>query len=109
MEIQQSTIKTKAMLINYIKYNKIMSAIALYFFVSVMLKVLFSIDILMPCLWNSLFHFDCPGCGLTTAFIKVLSFDFHGAFHTNSLVFLLIPFGLFLVYSDISKFKKRIN
>lgn len=84
-----------------------MSGIALYFVVSVTLKVLFSIDILIPCLWKSLFHFDCPGCGLTTAFIKILTVDFHGAFQTNPLILILIPFGLFYIYSDIKKFQRQ--
>lgn len=79
----------------------------IYFILSVILKIGFSIDILIPCLWKTLFHFNCPGCGLTTSFIKILSLDLYGAYQTNPLVFIILPIGAIYIYRDFVKFKRK--
>jgi hypothetical protein len=93
----------------YIIANKFMSIIAAYFAISIVLKLVFAIDILIPCLWKTLFDFECPGCGLTTAFIKLITLDISGAYDANVLVFLVLPLGLFYLYSDFSKYKRKQN
>lgn len=90
---------------NYIAANKLMSGIVVYYMVAIQLKIVFSIDILLPCLWKTLFHVECPGCGLTTAFIKILTLDISGAYDSNPLIFIVLPVGLFYIYKDIMQFK----
>lgn len=50
---------------------------------------------------NCLFHkytgFYCPGCGITRCLFALLKFDFYEAFMYNQLVFILLPFLLFLI------------
>ena len=79
MGIQSRIIKTMHLLKNYIAANKLMSRIVIYFMVSIVFKIGFSVDILISCLWKTLFHFECPGCGLTTAFMKILTLDISSA------------------------------
>lgn len=31
--------------------------------------------LLIPCLWKSIFHIDCPGCGLQRSFLLLLKGD----------------------------------
>lgn len=84
-----------------------MSIIAFYFSVSFLLKIVFSIDILIPCLWKTFFHVECPGCGLTRAFIEILQLNIIGAYKTNLLVFIILPVGVFYLYFDFVNFKRK--
>lgn len=74
---------------------------------SVLLKLSFDTDIGIPCLWKTMFGFECPGCGLTTAFIKLLQLDLAGAYKSNLLIFIVVPAGFFYILSDYNKFKKQ--
>jgi hypothetical protein len=91
----------------YLVANKYFALIAFYFAVSVLLKIGFSVDIFIPCLWKTLFHFNCPGCGLTTAFIQLINFDFSGAFDSNPLIFIIMPLGVTYIANDFMRFKRR--
>ncbi|GAB1416251.1 hypothetical protein MASR2M117_16570 [Paludibacter sp.] len=93
-------------IIRYFIANKFICSIALYFIIAIILKITISIDILIPCLWKSLFHFKCPGCGLTHAFIEIIQFRFVDAFTTNPLIFIVLPIGVVCIYKDFIKFKK---
>lgn len=86
-----------------------MTAIAVYFVSSIILKTVFSVDILFPCIWETLFSINCPGCGLTTALIKIVTFDFYSAYLTNPLISLVLPIGLFCIISDFYKFTNGLN
>ncbi len=109
MGIQSRIIKTMHLLKNYVAANKLMSSIVIYFMLSIVLKTGFSIDILIPCLWKTLFHFECLGCGLTTAFMKILTLDLSGAYYANPLIFIVLPLGLFYIYKDLRKFKRKLK
>lgn len=93
----------------YIKANKILSILAFYIILSVLLKIIFSIDILIPCLWKTIFHIECLGCGLTRAFIDILHCNFIDAFNDNALIFIVLPAGIFFLYFDFMKFKDSTN
>lgn len=91
--------------IKLIKNNILMSLIVFYFFLSICLQLFFSINILIPCLWKLIFHKNCIGCGTSTAFIQLLKFDFSGAFHSNPIIFIIVPIGIFYFYSALKKQK----
>lgn len=91
----------------YLQGNKIVSLVAAYMLFSVILKLSFDADIGIPCLWKTLFGFECPGCGLTTAFIKLLQLDVSGAYKSNWLIFIVVPAGSFYILSDYNKFRKE--
>lgn len=86
-----------------------MSGIAVYFIIAMLLKKTGSLDILIPCLWKSIFHFNCLGCGLTTAMLKILHLDFYGALQANPLIYLILPAGLLYVIHDFLKFRTKEN
>ncbi|OAB40647.1 hypothetical protein PMSD_01740 [Paenibacillus macquariensis subsp. defensor] len=50
----------------------------------------------VPCVFNALTGFYCPGCGITRAVISLLRLDYIQAFRYNSLVFILLP--LYAIY-----------
>jgi len=89
----------------YIKANLIVFAFAIYIFFSAVFYIFTGIDICIPCIWKKIFGITCPGCGLTTAFISLLKFDFKGAYEANRLIFILIPFALYYLITDFKKFK----
>jgi hypothetical protein len=54
-----------------------------------------------------MFHFPCPGCGITRAHFAVLSLDFKKAFQYHPLFFTALPLMLYVPHRNI--FKKRLN
>jgi hypothetical protein len=98
------------MLNNILKYfieNKWYTLIINYFLFSCLIKSFFGIDICIPCLWNFLFDFHCPGCGLTTAFIHLLNFEFKEALMSNVLIVIILPFAIMYITYDFMKFIKK--
>lgn len=91
-------------IVSYLLENWAYSAFALYSLIGIILHQLFEIDILIPCLFTTLFNIHCPGCGITHAFIELLSFNFTDAWHYNPLIFLVFPAGVFYVIKDFKSF-----
>lgn len=52
---------------------------------------------ILPCIFNKITGYYCPGCGMTRAVHCLMHFDFKGAFHYNLLVF-LIPVACVIYY-----------
>jgi hypothetical protein len=109
MVIQLKIIKSFILIIRYIKSHALISIVALYFILGIVLKTLFSIDVLIPCLWDTLFHVNCPGCGLTSAFINILTLDISEAYNANAMIFIILPVGIIYLYLDIMKYKNNIS
>lgn len=50
----------------------------------------------IPCLFRTLTGFKCPGCGVTSMCLALMNLDFHKAFISNKMLFILIPALLFV-------------
>lgn len=48
-----------------------------------------------PCPVAIIFHFPCPGCGMTRACMELLQFHFLAAFHYNAMIFLWVPLVIY--------------
>ncbi len=93
----------------YLRRNNFIPIVSSYLFLSALLKSKIGIDICIPCIWQSIFGIHCPGCGLTTAFISIIEFDFKNAFKTNWLIFIIIPLVMFYLIYDYVKFRNEYN
>lgn len=51
----------------------------------------------LPCLFRSITGYLCPGCGATRMFLSLFQMDIKSAFHSNMLLFLSMPFILFIL------------
>ena len=91
----------------YARSNKLISLVLLYFGISIVLQMAFSVNIMIPCLWKTLFHTECPGCGLTTALISLLRFDIAGAYSANPLIFIVLPAMVILFCREILRIKHK--
>ncbi len=67
----------------------------------------------LPCLFKQLTHFDCPGCGMQTGILLLLSGDLSGSFKTYpALLPIILLFGFLILHlvrniksgSDILKY-----
>lgn len=96
-------------IIKYITINKITVLLGSYFIFSAILKATTCIDVCIPCLWKTIFGFHCPGCGLTTAFIGLMELDFRKAFESNSIIFILVPLGVYYFAKDYVRFIRKHN
>lgn len=82
--------RTFALVSAYLWSNKIVTIVGGYIIASVFIKQLLDVDICIPCVWKTIFGFTCPGCGLTTALIKLTGFDIAGAYKANPLIFMAL-------------------
>ena len=46
-------------------------------------------------------HIPCPGCGITRAYIAILSLDWKAAFRYHPLFFMVLPILLYVPHRDI--------
>lgn len=54
----------------------------------------------IPCIFRLVTRLKCPGCGMTTAAMCLLRFDFAGALSANAFLILIVIFvGWVLFYS----------
>lgn len=77
-----------------------------YIVLSVIIKRLLDVDVCIPCLWKAVFGWECPGCGLTTALVRVLELDFAGACNANPTVLVVVPTGLACLLTDYFRSRK---
>jgi len=91
----------------YIKRNFLITGIVGYYFIGLILYVFAKIDILIPCIWHSLFDIRCPGCGLTRAFIDLISFNYTAAWDSNPLIFIVFPGITYYIIKDFVRFVKN--
>ena len=55
----------------------------------------------IPCLFNEITGYRCPGCGITHALFEMLNLNFKEAFFYNPLVIIYMPFILaYFFYLD---------
>ncbi len=91
----------------YLKKNIIITGFVGYYFIGFILYLFADIDVLLPCIYYSIFNVKCPGCGLTSAFIHLFSFEFHEAWETNSLVYVVFPGIVYYTIKDFINFLKN--
>ena len=82
--------------------------ISILFLETVLLYVVLNFNI--GCFFKNKLNFNCPGCGLTRAFIAIFNLDFINAFKYNiisiPLFMMIIYFNMLLLYDII--FKQRL-
>lgn len=59
----------------------------------------------IPCPFHALTGYQCPGCGITTMFLRLSYGDFAGAYAANPVVLLLSPVILLLM---IHQYNSRV-
>lgn len=64
----------------------------------------------IPCLFYTITHKYCPGCGMTRMILSLLHMRFYQAFRYNMLGFAFMPFVLvYLIYSLILWIEHKEN
>ena len=91
-------------LFSYIRARWLLAIVLVYAGIGLPLRAYAGINIMPPCLYSTLFHIRCPGCGITTATTLILQGRFVDAWHTNPLAFPAIIIILAAVVADYSKF-----
>lgn len=80
--------------------------------IEILLLILFSFDLSIPCIFKSILKIPCPGCGLTRAYHLFLQGHFIEAFFQNILFYpillFMIIFHIIIIKDFISK-KERIG
>jgi len=60
----------------------------------------------IPCLWKTLFGFDCPGCGISRAAALLLRGDLEKAARAN---WLIVPFACVSVWKSALQARRLIR
>ncbi|MFL5729135.1 MAG: DUF2752 domain-containing protein [Cytophagaceae bacterium] len=96
--------KIVRILFRYSAHNLIYSVVGGYFILSLLLYMFTGINICIPCIFTLIFGRNCWGCGMSHAIMDVLQFNFAEAWHHNSLVFIVMPAGLYFIIRDFLSF-----
>jgi len=86
---------------SFFRENIIVVLVVLYFVFSVLLKLFFGIDYLIPCLWKTFFGFECSGCGVSSSIIEIIKGNFQTAWELNKITFLILPLLLFCSFKEV--------
>ena len=89
------------MVFSFFRENIIVAIVVLYFILSVLLKLFYDIDYLIPCLWKTFFGFECSGCGVTSSIIEIIKGNFQIAWEINKITFLVFPLLLFYSIKEV--------
>lgn len=91
--------KKKKVLIVYI--TLLLICVSYYIFISLT-------GFAIPCIARQISGYKCPGCGITTLFVRLFHGNLSGAFDANPFIFVSSPFLLFqLVYQTNCYIKER--
>ena len=75
---------------------------------SIILLILLDNDILyIPCIFHFLTNLYCPGCGITRMFLSIFRLNFYQAFRYNQLIFIVLPFIVFILVNYIYSLKYK--
>lgn len=69
--------------------------------------IFFKLNFEWDCIFNKIFHFACPGCGLTRSLKALLSFDFMTSFRYNILGIPVFIIAILLFIIAIKDFVKN--
>ena len=83
------------------KENIIPVSVVLYLVFSVLLKLFYAIDYLIPCFWKTFFGFECSGCGVSSSIIEIIKGNFLIAWEINKITILVLPLLLFYSIKEI--------
>lgn len=95
-----------SLVLKYLKCHWIYSLVLGYLGIAIGLYLFTDIHILIPCLWKSISGSDCPGCGLTRAFIALLRMEWQEAWLENPLIYMLVPLLTVLILRDFIRFRE---
>lgn len=101
--------KLSASILSYMQARWLLAIVLVYAVTGLLLRAYAGINILPPCLYTTLFHVHCPGCGITTATTLILQGRFADAWHTNPLAFPAIVIILAALIRDYFKFLRNFN
>lgn len=80
----------------------------LAFGIALVANVLLIFGLQLECPWNSMFGYDCGGCGTTRMMFSLLHLDFYQAFRYNPFMFiLLIIIIIYMLYVVICLLRKK--
>ncbi|MBQ9181658.1 MAG: DUF2752 domain-containing protein [Bacilli bacterium] len=82
--------------------KKIVIKILIFLIILVLYLVLGSaFNIYIGCPIHDITGFHCPGCGLTRMLLSILKLDFYQAYRYNPLLFITLPFIIFLYFNNL--------
>lgn len=58
----------------------------------------------IPCIFNLITGYECPGCGVTRMCMAIMRLDFKAAYNYNKMLFLLSPALIYVFASQIYRY-----
>ena len=95
------------LVLKYLQIHWIYTIVIGYFGTAIALYMLSDIHILIPCLWKTITGYECPGCGMTTAFIALLRMQWADAWSANPMIYAIVPVFICLILRDFWRFRNR--
>ncbi len=89
----------------------ILLVVVLYQLLAGIIAAYSSVNVMIPCIFKAVFHFECWGCGLSRAVIDMVLLRWNSAYAQHPLVFIimgLMGFTLFKTHVQVV-FRKKIS
>jgi len=80
----------------FLSEKLLLTTIVGYQLFSGLILAFFSIDFMIPCLFKTVLHVECWGCGLSRAAIDVVLLNWGEAYRRNPIIFLVLAIAIFL-------------
>lgn len=97
----------RAQFIAYLRARAMLVSVVSLFGVLLLLAAFTHVDLTPPCLFRTLTGIECLGCGLTTAFVHVIQFEWMRAWGANPLVVIVLPAACSYAVLDWVRFSSR--
>lgn len=93
--------------------KKLLNIIGILIIIFIYALIVLNTSFAIPCIFNKITGFQCPGCGITRMYIYMFKFDFKNAFMMNPIIFCAQPFIYYIIakmgYAYISDKKYKTN
>lgn len=93
MQLMCKTKKQRAIKVIIEIFSVLAIGVLYYAFIKIVGKAI-------PCIFNVITGWYCPGCGATRMCLALLRFDFKAAFHYNPVLLIILPFLLEIYISN---------
>ena len=64
-------------------------------------------NLYIPCVFHEITNLYCPGCGITRMLFSIIKGEFYQAFRYNPLLFIMLPFFIFLLIDYLYNSQKN--
>ena len=90
-------------------FKKSIKALTIFALAGIIYLIFINVTgITVPCIFQKITGWHCPGCGITTLFYRLSKGNIKGAYLANRFIFVTSPFIIFeVIYCEYLKYREK--